>query len=126
MRNVSPEEILSLLEHEDDVLFERLGKRTEVRSLRGIPKTPQAYILAGKKWLDDQREAICSSVAKSQMISDFVKGKRIYSRVELVAATIDIIADRFEAPPVLIVAVLIVKNGFTEMCGEECFKSSSQ
>ena len=113
-------EIERLLNTPEEDLFERLGV-SDIPALQGVGGDRFTYIEMGRRRLEEKRQQICDKLKQSQLICDFVKGRRICDRVELVSATADIISTILGGLPVLAASTLIVKRGFIELCGEKCF-----
>jgi hypothetical protein len=74
---MAQDEIARLLDLSEDNLLREIGVSISRGALQGSGRPRGAYIEAGKQWLEDKRGAICAAAKKSQIIRDFVSGKKL-------------------------------------------------
>ncbi|MEO1033893.1 MAG: hypothetical protein AAFX55_21100 [Bacteroidota bacterium] len=111
------DEILTYLSMDSEEILVELGDElTEDSGLGAIPKSRQELKTMGNAWFEKNKKAFCGSIKKSDFINEYISGTSQVSKVELVAAVLDVVSSVAKGYSVFLASILIVKYGVTKTC----------
>ena len=118
--------IESYLKLSDDELYMQLGEAIIIPVLSASEPSRFQLITRGKNWIEKHRNELCQEFSESERVRDFILKGKAYDRVEAVGMICDLIVAVNNEIPVVIPAILIVRNGIAEMCREGGYFSSGE
>ena len=115
MKN-NEKEILNLLMNSERELLLMAAQEMPDHFLGVMPPTEEGCIEKMKKWLDEKRIILCVALHASETVMAILKNSKAYNRVNLILAIADAITTIVGGAPVLLISIIIVKNGVLEFC----------
>lgn len=104
-----------LLDSSEDDLLLSLG--TAIMGKPALPPTMETLIANARHWLSSHRDILVKGVCANTQVRDVVATSGAASRrVDLVAAVADAIVGAVSGVPVVVVSVLLVKEGIHNIC----------
>lgn len=108
--------VSGLLEKDENELLRLLGEELKPRGFAMDKRTDEEKEVDGRDWFQRNTAALQGKICRNPQVTDIISGGRVFGRVELVAAIVDMVALVTTGVSPTLISVIIVKRGLSEFC----------